>query len=120
MLIHAIRRSAGILCTTPSKLSMIFTPRGWYQFGVLKNELIGQKRAAAAHEARMATQRAEFSSNAWRHEGALSQRQYESYDKYLDHQKAKLASLGGFRIEEFRDLTPHGSEWWHQAELIKI
>jgi SAM-dependent methyltransferase len=97
MLLHAIRRSFGIVCTNPSKLFMVLTPTGWKRFAGLTKERVHKKDPAtlARLEAIQQAKRIEFQSDAWKHDEGVSVRQYESYEKYIAHQKDKLDSLDG-------------------------
>ena len=50
--------------------------------------------------------RSKFESDLWAKEGSLAQRRYDSYDAYLDHQGAKLASISDkLRQAEPEDLA---------------
>lgn len=96
MLLHAVRRAAGIIRQKPFKLFMALTPTGWQRFVGLTREKSQKDPAALARaEAQILTKRAEFKSDAWRHEGGISGRRYATYDDYVAHQKEKLNHLGG-------------------------
>lgn len=97
MLMHAIRRSIGIIRSNPSKFFMALTPTGWRRFaGLTRERTAGKDPAALARvETQILAKRAEFQSEAWQHGGGISRRNYDTYDDYVAHQKEKLNNIGG-------------------------
>lgn len=95
MILHAVRRAAGIIREHPSKLLMSLTPTGWNRFWGLTKERAPSPEMFAMRAAQMEAKRAEFEGEGWRHEGAISVRRYATYDEYTRHQKEKLDGLVG-------------------------
>ena len=91
---YQFRRALQIVGANPAKLLRILSTEGWRNFFSLRNERKSPERIAAYH-ARKQMQQSAFQTEAWKHEGAVSQRQYGTYDEYVAHQKAKLDDLGG-------------------------
>lgn len=97
MLLHAIRRSVGIISNNPKKILMIFTFSGWKSFFGLRKERIHKNDQASIlqREFEKKNRLEAFESDAWVHTDVVSVRQYESYDSYISHQKDKLDGLHG-------------------------
>jgi SAM-dependent methyltransferase len=96
---------------------MALTPRGWQQFaGLTRERAAGKDPAALARvEAQIQAKRAEFRSEAWRHEGGISRRAYGTYDDYVAHQKEKLDNIGG---EAFVNPAKAVNMFWRRFELV--
>jgi hypothetical protein len=94
---HAARRAIAIVLSNPSKLFMALTPAGWQKFANLTKENFLEKDPAALArvEAQIQAKRIEFRSEAWRHEGGISSRNYATYEDYVLHQAEKLEQIGG-------------------------
>jgi SAM-dependent methyltransferase len=96
MFAYAVRRAFDIVGKHPAKALKALTPTGWRRFrSLMKERRPDSPEMLAAHAAKMAANRTEFESDAWRHDGPLSVRRYATYDDYLEHQREKLDSLGG-------------------------
>ena len=96
VLLYSVWRAIRILCSNPSKLFLVLTPKGWSRFWSLTREVQGKSPEAIARvEARKQAQREEFQSDAWQHRGGISVRRYNSYNEYVHHQAEKLDTLGG-------------------------
>lgn len=120
---HAMSRSCSILSRSPSKIFMMFTPKGWRRFLGLFREPAASSAKLEAYAARQKAQWEDFQSDNWNHDGAISKRRYAGYDDYVAHQIDKLESLGGEafvnsekavqrfrrRFELIDQLPPHGS-----------
>jgi SAM-dependent methyltransferase len=89
-IIKAIKLSMDAVRRDRSKLALAFSSEGYRKFV----RILRRKKKTAQQAAREQREKQlEFASEAWVHRGEISQRRYDSYETYSDHQRSKLDDL---------------------------